>query len=149
MDVIATAKYIRQSPRKMRLVTSAVSSMPPAEALAQLRLMDKKASVAISDVIKSAMANATHNFKLDESTLRIKTLEVSEGPTLKRMSARSRGRASTMLRRMAHVRVVLTDEPQVLGKRRQAALEAKKAPKTAPAKRSAKSTVTAEKEVKE
>jgi large subunit ribosomal protein L22 len=149
MDVIATAKNIRQSPRKMRLVTSAVSAMPPAEAMAQLRLMDKKASQAVSDVIKSAMANATHNFKLDESTLRIKTLEVSEGPTLKRMSARSRGRASTMLRRMAHVRVVLTDEPLVLGKRRQAALDAKQAPKQVLAKKTAKTEVAAEKEVKE
>lgn len=121
MQVIATAKYIHQSPRKIRLVTSAVSQLSPADATAHLRLMDKKASQAVIDVLQSAVANATHNFKLDEATLRIKTLEVSEGPTLKRMSPRSRGRASTMLRRMAHIRVVLTDEPMVLGKRKSAA----------------------------
>jgi large subunit ribosomal protein L22 len=125
MEVVATAKYIHQSPRKVRLVTSAVSSLTPAEAMARLRLVDKKASQPVIDVLQSAVANATHNFKLDESTLRIRTLEVNEGPTLKRMSPRSRGRASTMLRRTAHIRVVLTDEPVVLGKRRQAAELAK------------------------
>jgi large subunit ribosomal protein L22 len=125
MDVVATAKYIHQSPRKVRLVTSAVSSLTPTEAIAQLRLMDKKASQVVIDVLQSAVANATHNFKLDETSLRIKTLEVNEAPTMKRYMARSRGRANTILKRMAHVRVVLTDEPRVLGKRRQAAAQAK------------------------
>lgn len=125
MDVVATAKYIHQSPRKVRLVTSAVSSLSPAEAIAHLRLMDQKASQVVIDVLKSAVANATNNFKLDESSLRIKTLEVNEAPTMKRYMARSRGRANTILKRMSHVRVVLTDEPEVLGKRRQAAKEAK------------------------
>ena len=125
MDVVATAKYIHQSPRKVRLVTSAVSSLSPAEAIAHLRLMDQKASQVVIDVLKSAVANATNNFKLDESSLRIKTLEVNEAPTMKRYMARSRGRVNTILKRMSHVRVVLTDEPEVLGKRRQAAKEAK------------------------
>lgn len=129
MQVIATAKYIHQSPRKIRLVTSAVSSMTPAEAMAHLQIMDRKAAPFISSVIKSAVANATNNFKLDEQNLRIMTLEVNEAPRMKRVSARSRGRASTMLRRMAHIRVVLTDEPVVLGKRKAAALAAKDAAK--------------------
>lgn len=148
MEVVATAKYIHQSPRKVRLVTSAVSPLPPAEAIAHLRLMNKKAAQVVIDVLQSAVANATNNFKLDESTLRIRTLEVNEGPTLKRMSARSRGRASTMLRRMAHVRVVLTDEPVILGKRRQAALAAKQqAPRTRA--KASKTATVAQKESKE
>src|SRR5690606_21849956 len=120
MDVLATAKFVHQSPRKVRLVTSAVSSLTPAEAMTQLQLMNKKAAKSVSDVIKSAVANATNNFKLSEDALWIKTLEVNEGPTMKRMSARSRGRANTMLRRMAHIRVVLTDEAKPEVKKRPA-----------------------------
>lgn len=127
MEVVATAKYIHQSPRKIRLVTSAVASMKPAEAMAHMQIMDKKAAAAVSSVLQSAIANATNNFNLNEESLRIKTLEVGEAPTMKRVSARSRGRASTMLRRMSHIRVVLTDEPVVLGKRRAAAAAAKQA----------------------
>jgi large subunit ribosomal protein L22 len=110
MDVIATTKYTHQSPRKIRLVTVAVSDMPINQAMSHLRLMNKKAAKVVADTLQSAVANATNNFKLAEDSLRIKTLEVNEGPMLKRYMPRSRGQANLMLRRQAHVRVVLTDE---------------------------------------
>jgi large subunit ribosomal protein L22 len=130
MNVIATAKYVHQSPSKVRLVTSAVSHMSPSAAMSQLQLMNKLAAKAVSDVLQSAVANATNNFKLEADSLRIHTLEVNEGPMLKRSSPRSRGRANTMLRRMSHIRVILTDEPKPVKAKRKEAMDAKeKAPK--------------------
>lgn len=117
MDVIATTKYTHQSPRKIRLVTSAVSDMPINQAMSHLRLMNKKAAKVVADTLQSAVANATNNFKLSEDALRIKTLEVNEGPMLKRYMPRSRGQANLMLRRQAHVRVVLTDEASPVKRR--------------------------------
>lgn len=151
MNVVATAKYIHHSPRKVRLVANAVSSMSPVEAVDHLRLLNKRGAQVVIDVLQSAVANATNNFKLEESTLRIKTLEVSDGPRLKRMSPRSRGRATTVLRRMSHVRVILTDEPVVLGKRKAAAELAKQQPRKdrSRAAKTAAAAKTAHKETKE
>lgn len=130
MNVTATARYIRQSPRKMRLVATAVRDLPPTEAVNALSLMNLRAAKTIQDVVQSALANATNNHQLQVSSLRIRTLEVGEGPTLKRMRAASRGRGMSIMKRTSHVRVVLTDEPEVLGKRRTAARAAKAEAKT-------------------
>jgi large subunit ribosomal protein L22 len=110
MDIIATARYVRQSPRKVRLVASAVSSLSPIEAVRVLELMPQRAAKVVGDVIQSAMANANHNFQLQSDALHIRTLEIGEGPTLKRMRAASRGRGMSVMKRTSHVRVVLTDE---------------------------------------
>jgi large subunit ribosomal protein L22 len=110
MDVIATSKFVRQSPRKIRLVTVAVGKLTPPEAVNALRLMPQKAAKVVEDVIQSALANAAHNFKLDPAVMRFKTLEVGEGPTLKRMRARSRGMGAPVLKRTSHIRVILTDD---------------------------------------
>jgi large subunit ribosomal protein L22 len=111
MNVIATARYVRQSPRKVRLVATAVRSLPPVEAVNALSLMNARAAQVVQDVLKSAIANATNNFQLPVSELRIATLEVGEGPTLKRMRAASKGRGVSVMKRTSHVRVVLTNEP--------------------------------------
>ncbi len=126
MNVVATARYIRQSPRKVRLVATAIRELSPEEAINALELMNLRAAKTVQDVIKSAIANATNNHKLPASSLRIRSLEIGEGPTLKRMRAVSRGRGVSIMKRTSHVRVVLTDEPEVLGKRK-AALAAAKA----------------------
>ncbi len=111
MNVVATARYVRQSPRKVRLVATAVRSLPPVEAVNALGLMNARAAQVVQDVLKSAIANATNNFQLAEADLRIATLEVGEGPTLKRMRAASKGRGVSVLKRTSHVRVVLTNDP--------------------------------------
>ena len=111
MNVVATAKYVRQSPRKVRLVADAVRSLPPVEAMNALSLMNARAAAVVQDVLKSAVANATNNFQLAEGDLRIATLEVGEGPTLKRMRAASKGRGVSIMKRTSHVRVVLTNDP--------------------------------------
>lgn len=131
MKVVATSRYIRQSPRKVRLVATAVRKLPPQEAMRSLQLMNARAAKAIRDVLQSAMANATNNHQLSVASLRIETLEVGEGPTLKRMRAASRGRGVSVLKRTSHIRVVLTDEAAVPAK---AEAAEKTTEKAAPAK---------------
>ena len=113
MDITATANYIHQSPRKVRIVATAVRDLPLTDALNATRTMNAKAAKIVSDVLQSAVANATHNHQIAAESLRIKTLEVGEGPTMKRVRARSRGMANSIHKRTSHVRVVLTDEPAV------------------------------------
>ncbi len=125
MNVVASARYVRQSPRKVRLVATAVRDLSPTEAVNALSLMNLRAAKTVQDVIQSAIANATNNHQLPVSNLRIRTLEIGEGPTLKRMRAASRGRGMSIMKRTSHVRVILTDEPLILGKRRAALAEAK------------------------
>jgi large subunit ribosomal protein L22 len=116
MNVIATAKYVRTSPRKIRLVTVAVAKLSPTDAIKALEMMPQRAAKLVIDVIQSALANASNNFKLQSDLLHFKTLEVGEGPTLKRMRARSRGMGAPVLKRSSHIRVVLTDDAVITPK---------------------------------
>ncbi len=69
MDINAEAKYIRISPRKVRLVVDAVKDLPPGEALTQLNFLSKGAARPVAKVLKSAIADATHNFNIDAARL--------------------------------------------------------------------------------
>lgn len=106
-QVIATAKHIRQSPRKVWVVANAVKSLPLPAALAQLTLSPKKAAKPIKKVIESAIANAEENFKLAKENLRVKAIEVGPARTLRRIKPRAKGRADIRRRRSCHIRVVL------------------------------------------
>jgi large subunit ribosomal protein L22 len=111
MEVRAEAKYIRMSPRKVRLVVKAIKDMKPEEALAALKFMTRKAAKPITKVIKSAIANATNNFKLDANKLRFKKIQVGEGPTYKRRDKSKREfRLGIIRKRTSHVEVVLEGE---------------------------------------
>ena len=107
IEVIAIARNIRQSPRKVRVVTNAVKNLPIKQGLAQLTISPKKAAKPIKKVIESAIANARENFKLDQEKLKIKEIEVGPARTLKRIKPRAKGRADVMHRRSCHIRVVL------------------------------------------
>lgn len=106
-EVIATAKHIRQSPRKVRVVANAVKNLPLDAALAQLIISPKKAAKPIKKVMESAIANAGENFKLKKENLTIKAIEVGPARTLRRIKPRAKGRADVMRRRSCHIRVVL------------------------------------------
>lgn len=108
MDVKAEAKHIRTSPRKVRLVVDAIRSLAPAEAVENLRFVNKRAAKQVAKVIGSAIANAKNNFHLDEAGLKFKEIQIGEGPTLKRWQAISRGRAHPIMKRTSHIKVVLT-----------------------------------------
>lgn len=110
MEVIAESKNLRISPRKVRLVADNLTGKKAIEAVESLRFVSKKAGLPLSKVIKSAISNAKNNNKLDEKKLVIKDVVVNEGPRLKRYLPRSRGMVHPILKRTAHIRVVVDEE---------------------------------------
>jgi large subunit ribosomal protein L22 len=108
--VSATAKYIRRSTRKTRLVTRAIVGRPVAEATAMLRFMPQGAAKDVAKVLKSAAANAENNHDLSPDDLVVVEALASEGPTIKRFKERAQGRAFPIHKPMTHVTVVVEDK---------------------------------------
>lgn len=109
MEVKAVAKYVRISPRKVRLVMDQVRGKKVEEALNALSYAQQKGAVLLRKVIKSAVANAENNTNMDVDELYIKRVYADEGPTLKRFRPRALGRATRIRKRTSHLTVVLDD----------------------------------------
>ncbi len=109
MEVIAKAKFIHMSPRKVRLVADLVRGMDVAPAKAQLRFFSKAAARPVLKLIESAEANAAHNFKIAPEVLYIKKITVDGGPVLKRFRPRAFGRAGGIKKRSSHITVWLDE----------------------------------------
>ncbi|OGY28500.1 MAG: 50S ribosomal protein L22 [Candidatus Woykebacteria bacterium RIFCSPHIGHO2_12_FULL_43_10] len=109
MEIVSSNKYIRISPRKVRLLSKKLENLPVGVAVTTLRFMPQKAAIPLIKVIKAATSDAEHNFKRDSQKLVIKKIEVNEGPTLKRSIPRSRGMSHPILKRTTHIKVTLTD----------------------------------------
>lgn len=109
MEVKATAKFVRRSPQKVRLVMDAVRGKRVDEAVAILRFLPQGAANEILNVVKSAAANAENNFQMAPEDLWIKRIYADEGPTFKRFRARARGMASPILKRTSHITVVVEE----------------------------------------
>jgi len=107
MRVSATAKYIRRSTRKTRLVTSAIVGLPFAQASAVLRHMPQGAARDVAKVLDSAAANAENNHDLTVDDLVVVEATANEGPTLKRFRPRAQGRAFAIHKPMTHITVIL------------------------------------------
>jgi large subunit ribosomal protein L22 len=90
MRVRATTKYVRSSPQKARLVCDLVRGRNVDQALAILRFTNKKVAQDIAKTVKSAAANAENNFEMDRDDLYVAAIYADDGPTLKRLRARSR-----------------------------------------------------------
>ena len=103
----AVAKFVRIAPRKARLVADEVRGKSYPEARSVLAFTNKRAAKIVGDVVKSAGANAEHNDELDVDDLRIKTIKVDEGPTIKRYRPRAMGRATMIRKRTCHITVEL------------------------------------------
>jgi large subunit ribosomal protein L22 len=137
MEVIAKAKYVRRTPRKARIVADAVIGMRVSEALAQLEFSPRHAAADVAKVIKSAAANAEHNYNLSRDDLVVKQLLVDEGPTMKRFRPVSRGMAHQYFHRTSHITAVVEDRPappttrRPERRRRHAAEEPEEQPKPA------------------
>ncbi len=110
MRVSATAKYLRASTRKTRLVTAAIKGKPVEEAVALLRFMPQKAAGDVARVLKSATANAENNHNLSAQDLIVADAIANEGPTIKRFRARAQGRAFSIHKPMTHITVVVADQ---------------------------------------
>lgn len=113
MKVSATAKYVKVSPQKVRLVADQVRGKNAQEATDLLKITNKRASSPITKVILSAIANAENNYNLKKSGLVIDSLKIDQGPTLKRFQPRARGAANRVLHRTCHINVVLSGEDRI------------------------------------
>jgi large subunit ribosomal protein L22 len=109
MEVKAQAKFVRRSPRKVRLVMDAVRGKPVDEAMAILRFLPQGAAREVLAVVKSAAANAENNYQMATEDLWIKAIYADEGPTFKRYRARARGMASPILKRTSHITVIVDE----------------------------------------
>ncbi len=109
MEAIAKHRFARTSAQKARLVADQVRGLPVDRALNLLAFSPKKAAELIKKVLESAVANAEHNEGADIDTLTVKTIMVDEGPSLKRIRARAKGRADRIVKRTAHITVVVSD----------------------------------------
>ncbi len=107
MRVSATAKYLRRSTRKTRLVTQAIVGRPVEEAAALLQFMPQGAARDVAKVLKSATANAENNHDLPADELIVAEATANEGPTIKRWRPRAQGRAFPINKPMTHVTVVV------------------------------------------
>lgn len=121
MKVQASAKMQRISPRKVRLVLDAVRGMSAAEAERTLMSMNKKGAQIVLKLLKSAVANADHNFDIDTTTLVISSLMANEGPTMKRYRPRAFGRATMIRKRTSHIHIELEGEPKKKAAKKKAA----------------------------
>ncbi|MFZ5826167.1 MAG: 50S ribosomal protein L22 [Bacillota bacterium] len=110
MEVKASARYIRISPRKVRVVIDLVRGKSVSEALTLLKFIPKRASEPIAKVIASAAANAEHNFNLNKDNLVVSQAFVDQGPTLKRFHPRQRGQAFPILKRTSHITVAVKEK---------------------------------------
>ena len=108
-DVKATAKTVRVTTRKAKLVLDLIRGKDIKEALAILKFLPNKAARITYKVAKSAVANATHNFQMDESKLYVKECYANEGITLKRFMPRAKGSASPIMKRTSHITVVVAE----------------------------------------
>lgn len=107
MEIKAQAKFIRVSPRKVKLVIDLIRGKAVAEAETILNFCRKAAREQVLKLLKSARANAVNNFKLDKDNLYIKKIIVGQGPALKRWRPRAFGRAAPIRKHTCHISIVL------------------------------------------
>ena len=110
MEVSATAKRLRISPRKVRLVADLVRGRGVSDALDILTYNTQKGAILVRKVLLSAIANAENNEGADVDELKISRIFVNEGRTMKRVRPRARGRADRIFKRTSHVTVTVTDD---------------------------------------
>ena len=110
MRVSATAKRLKVSPRKARLVVDLVRGLPVDRALDVLAFSTQKSAGLVRKVVESAIANAESREGADIDELRIAEIYVNKGVTMKRIRPRAKGRADCIFKRSSHVTVTVTDE---------------------------------------
>lgn len=160
MEVRAVSKYVRMSAMKARDVSKEIQGLPVSQALNILNFTPRKAARLIGKTLKSAIANAEHNYQLDADSLIVKEAVALMGPASERMKPMARGSAGVIRKPTTHIKIVLTDgvtetNPASKGKAAKPAKAAKveapveaAAPKKAPAKKAAAKKAPAKKAAK-
>ena len=114
MEAKAVAKYIRMSPRKVRMVVDLIRGKSVEEAMNLLHFTRKRSVAPVEKVVRSAVSNAMNKeeaAKLNPEDLFIKTIYVDEGPTMRRYNPGPMGRASIIRKRFCHISVIVSDTP--------------------------------------
>lgn len=110
MEVSAVLRGARSSAQKTRLVADQIRGKSVEQALDILNFSDKKAATFVKKVLESAIANAEHNEGADIDELKVSTIFVDEGMSLKRIKPRAKGRADRILKRTCHITVKVADK---------------------------------------
>jgi len=109
MEAKAIAKTVRISPRKVKLVVDLIRGKNIGDAYSILRNLSRGASIVVEKLLKSAVANAEHNYQLDQENLFVKEVYVGEGKTMKRMQPHAQGRAFQILKRTSHIYLTVAE----------------------------------------
>lgn len=112
MEVKAVLRYVRISPQKARLVVDMIRGMDISKAKVVLDFTPKKAARIVKKVLSSAVANAIENHGMKEENLYISKIYVDQGPTLKRMKPRARGRADRIKKRTSHITIYISQREE-------------------------------------
>ncbi|MFH1187544.1 MAG: 50S ribosomal protein L22 [bacterium] len=110
MQVKASVKNLRISPKKVRLVVNLVKGMDAQEAQKQLSFLNKRSAKDVLKLLNSAIANGENNFGLQKNNLFIKEFRVDSGITLKRWTQRAFGRAAMIRKKASHIKLVLDEK---------------------------------------
>jgi|TARA_B100000959_G_scaffold11526_1_gene11538 large subunit ribosomal protein L22 len=109
MTTSATLKFTHLAPQKMRLIADQIRGMSADRAVTLLSFSDKKGAKIVKKVLESAIANAENNDGADIDELKITSVEVNQGPTMKRLRPRARGRADRIIKRTSHLIVKVSE----------------------------------------
>ena len=109
LPVAAVFRYARVSPQKARLIADQIRNLPVSKAIDILTFSTKKAAKLVRKVLDSAISNAEHNNGADIDELKVSAIYVDEGPVLKRMHARARGRGARIIKRTSHITVKVSE----------------------------------------
>jgi large subunit ribosomal protein L22 len=110
MQAEAKLKYARISAQKVRLVADQIRGLQVEKALNVLSFSPKKGAGIIKKVLESAIANAEHNEGADIDELKVAAVMVDEGPTMKRIRARAKGRANRIMKRTSHITLMVAED---------------------------------------
>src|SRR3954466_10159134 len=126
MEASATLRYLRITPRKVRVVADLIRGKKVGQALAQLTYLEKRAALPLSKLLRSAVANADQaaQGQLDVDALFVRELQVGQGPSLRRFMPRAMGRAFKVLKKTSHISIVVGDEVPAKKKNRTARRQA-------------------------
>ncbi|MFI4846964.1 MAG: 50S ribosomal protein L22 [Candidatus Makana argininalis] len=109
MQTIAKYKYAKSSAQKIRLIANLIRGKKACNALQELNFIKKKSSLILKKLLKSVIANAEHNNGSDIEKLVIFKIFVDNGPSMKRISPRAKGRADRIIKRTSHITIILSD----------------------------------------
>ncbi|MDT9587650.1 MAG: 50S ribosomal protein L22 [Candidatus Arsenophonus melophagi] len=109
METIAMHRHAHASAQKVRLVADLIRGKKVSKALEILNFSNKRAASLVKKVLESAIANAEHNNGADIDDLKVIKIFVDEGPTMKRMMPRAKGRADRILKRTSHIAIAVSD----------------------------------------